>query len=80
MADEDKKKKKHNSKLTDAAKKLGHAGGLKGGPARSKKLSAKERSDIARQGGLAHDSKAGTQGKKKAEGEEKKRRGEKDKE
>jgi hypothetical protein len=36
------------SSLHDAAKTLGHAGGVKGGPARARKLSAEERSAIAR--------------------------------
>lgn len=36
-----------------AAVDLGRRGGEKGGPARAKKLSAKRRSEIARQGGRA---------------------------
>lgn len=70
-----KKSTNKDSKLHAAAKELGRAGGIKGGPARAKKLTAKERSEIARLGGLAHDSKAGVAGKKRAEGKEKKRKG-----
>jgi hypothetical protein len=44
----DLKKKKN-----PAAVALGRAGGLKGGKARAKKLTAKRRSEIARQGGKA---------------------------
>lgn len=40
-------------KKNPAAVKLGKLGGLKGGHARAKKLSAKRRQEIARQGGLA---------------------------
>jgi len=40
-------------KKNAAAVALGRAGGLKGGPARAKKLSAKERSESARQAALA---------------------------
>jgi hypothetical protein len=36
-----------------AAVELGHLGGLKGGPARARKLSAKRRSQIARKAALA---------------------------
>jgi hypothetical protein len=36
-----------------AAVALGHLGGLKGGPARAKKLSQKKRSDIARKAAMA---------------------------
>ena len=42
-----------------AAERLGEKGGDKGGPARAKKLSGKERSDIARQGGKAKAKKEG---------------------
>lgn len=45
--------KHKNPSLTFAAQKLGHAGGLKGGPARAAALSAGERSKIARMGGAA---------------------------
>ncbi len=41
------KKKKSGSSLSEAAAELGHLGGLKGGPARSKKLSSEEKSAIA---------------------------------
>lgn len=67
---------KSDPKLHDAAQKLGSAGGKVGGAARAKKLSAKERSEIARMGGLARDSKAGVKGKKRAEEKTKKQRGE----
>lgn len=39
--------------------KRGRAGGLKGGKARAKKLSAKRRREIARKGGLARNRKTG---------------------
>jgi hypothetical protein len=39
--------------LHKAAVKLGHHGGVKGGPARANALMAKERSEIARKGGKA---------------------------
>lgn len=45
--------KEKNPSLTFAAKKLGHAGGLKGGPARAQALSSGERSKIAAMGGRA---------------------------
>ena len=41
-------KDKGQSALHDAAKRLGHAGGVKGGPARARRLSQEERSEIAR--------------------------------
>lgn len=40
-------------KVKEAARMLGRRGGLKGGPARAKKLSAKRRHEIAVVGGLA---------------------------
>lgn len=43
--------------LHSAAVKLGHAGGLKGGPARAASLSANDRSKIARMGGEAKQKK-----------------------
>ena len=39
-------------KVKTAAALLGRRGGLKGGPERAKKLTAKRRSEIARSGGL----------------------------
>jgi hypothetical protein len=42
----------HNAK-NQAAVELGRAGGLKGGPARARKLTPEQRSDIARKGALA---------------------------
>lgn len=42
-----------SKKLSEAARALGRRGGLKGGPARAKKLSAERRSEIARKAGLA---------------------------
>lgn len=45
--------KMKNPSLTHAAQKLGHAGGLKGGPARAHALTAGERSKIAAMGGRA---------------------------
>ena len=65
-----------NPEISKAAKELGHLGGVKGGPARSKALSPEERSKIAALGGKAHHAKQGVRGKAKAEGEEKHRRGE----
>lgn len=74
------KKKTHSGdpKLTAAAKALGHAGGVKGGPARAKKLTAEQRSEIAKLGGLAHDSKSGVKGKERMTSKEKKHREGKD--
>lgn len=45
--------KKKAGGLTQAAKTLGHKGGLKGGPARAKVLTPGERSKIAAKGGKA---------------------------
>lgn len=68
--------KKHTDKdVSDAAKKLGHLGGIKGGVQRAKKLSAEERSEIARKGGKAHALKQGLKGKKLQE-KKKKHKGE----
>ncbi len=46
-------KKKGDSSLSEAAAKLGHKGGLVGGGARAKVLTAGERSSIASSGGKA---------------------------
>ena len=46
-----------NKNLSEAARALGRRGGLKGGPARAKKLSAERRSEIARKAGLARAKK-----------------------
>ena len=46
-------KKQGGGELTAAAKKMGKKGGLAGGPARAKVLSASERKSIAVQGGKA---------------------------
>lgn len=54
---EHKKPDKH-SDVHDAAAKLGHLGGLKGGPARAAKLTDEERSKIASEGGKARAAKA----------------------
>jgi len=51
-------KKKTNSDLTAAAKKLGSAGGKIGGRARAESLSAAERSAIAKKAALARWGKA----------------------
>ena len=51
-------KKGSDSALSAAAKRLGEAGGSKGGRARAESLSPEERSEIARQGGLAKAAKA----------------------
>jgi len=48
--------KKSTGKSIDAVK-LGHLGGKKGGPARAKKLTAGERSAIAKKGGKAKAAK-----------------------
>ena len=55
--------KKTAGKSIDAVR-LGHLGGKKGGPARAKKLTAGERSAIAKKGGKAKAAKASP--KKKA--------------
>lgn len=47
------KEKRTQSELTSAAKKLGKAGGIVGGPARAEVLTARQRSEIARKGGKA---------------------------
>lgn len=52
MAEESK-----NSDLHDAAQKLGHEGGIKGGPARARKLTQAQREEIARAGGKAKAAK-----------------------
>jgi hypothetical protein len=49
----DGKKTRKNNELSNAAKTMGAAGGLKGGPARAAALSAEERSKIASEGGKA---------------------------
>jgi len=69
MSEPEKKKKTHKTdpRLHEAAKKLGHEGGLKGGPKRAKSLTAEERSAIARSGGLAHAARSGVKGSKQAE-------------
>jgi hypothetical protein len=43
--------------LHQAARQLGHAGGVKGGPARAAKLSSSRKSAIARSGGRARGKK-----------------------
>ena len=48
---------KKKSSLSSAAKTLGKAGVKKGGPARAKKLSAGQRSAIAKKGGKARHKK-----------------------
>ena len=48
-----KKPKKKPSKKNPAAVALGRLGGKKGGPARAKKLSAKQRKEIARKAAIA---------------------------
>jgi hypothetical protein len=54
---EGKKKKKAkgttNSELSESAARLGHFGGLAGGPARDAALSSEEKSKIASMGGKA---------------------------
>lgn len=55
---EEKKPKGHSSELTEAAKKLGSAGGKIGGPKRAQVLTAAERSKIASEGGKAKAAKA----------------------
>jgi hypothetical protein len=59
------RKKKTSTDLHDAAAKLGHRGGLKGGPARAKKLTAAERKAIAKKAAEARWRGAG--GKKSDE-------------
>jgi len=49
--------KKSQSSVTQAAKTLGHRGGIKGGPARTAALSASRRKAIAAQGGKAKAAK-----------------------
>ena len=49
-------KESGKSKSTQAAE-LGSKGGKKGGPARANKLSAQERSDIAKKGATAKNAK-----------------------
>lgn len=52
---------KSGSAKSSAAKSLGQRGGKKGGPARARKLTSQERSQIASKGGSA---KAASQKKK----------------
>jgi hypothetical protein len=59
-----KKKSNINKSLSDAAARLGHEGGKRGGPARSLKLSKSQREEIARQGGLAKAAKEIGKGKR----------------
>lgn len=49
--------KKQPTSLTEAAKALGRKGGKIGGPARSKKLTKAQRSEIASMGGKAKAAK-----------------------
>jgi len=42
-----------DEEMRELARKLGRRGGLKGGPARAKKLTAKERSESARKAAKA---------------------------
>ena len=44
--------------LSETAKQLGRRGGLKGGPARAKKMTAEERSESARKASQARWAKA----------------------
>jgi len=48
-----KETKPSKGRVTQAARVLGRLGGLRGGPARARALSAAERSAIARKGGNA---------------------------
>ena len=48
---------KKESDLHDAAVKLGHEGGVAGGPARARSLTQAEREEIARLGGKAKAAK-----------------------
>lgn len=48
---------KHPRRKNPAAVALGRLGGLKGGPARAQKLTAKKRSEIARKATLARRGK-----------------------
>lgn len=50
-------KKSTNKSLHGPAVKMGHAGGLRGGPARAKKLTAAQRKKIAASGGKASSRK-----------------------
>lgn len=63
-------KPKKNNELTEAAKTMGSAGGKIGGPARSKALTAEERSKIAEAGGKARAAKLKAT-KRKLKGKEK---------
>ena len=58
-------KKKKNNELSEAAAKLGHKGGLKGGPARAKKLTAAQRKQIAKKAAEARWGKKSSDGDKK---------------
>lgn len=57
-------KKKTGSKLTQAAKTLGSAGGKKGGPARAEALTPNQRKSIARKGAIAKNKMYGRRPKK----------------
>jgi len=65
MADESKPSQ---TDLHDAAKRLGEAGGKKGGPARARTLSTEERSAIAKKAAKARWAKAKAHNKKKKKG------------
>ncbi len=74
MSDKKKDKQKStDSDLHDSAVRMGSAGGKVGGKKRAESLSAKERSDIARMGGLAKKAHL------KDKTQEHKRKGKKDK-
>ncbi len=57
-------KRQGKSRLSSAARTLGHEGGKKGGPARARKLSSKRKKEIARKGAKA---RWGGSSKKKSE-------------
>jgi len=68
-----KKAKKVSQKIHEAAAELGSLGGKKGGPARAKKLTPEQRSEIARLGGLAKAAKSGVKGNKEISAKHKKK-------
>lgn len=49
---------KKDNELSEAGRRLGRKGGRIGGPKRAEVLSAEERSEIARKGGLAKSAKS----------------------
>jgi hypothetical protein len=57
LSTEEPEPKKERSPISEYLSQIGRRGGLKGGPARAKKLSAKKRKEIAKEAAKARWSK-----------------------